>query len=60
MLCKKKKFRFSSERPLYMGNWWLLSESTLIMGLREISAMLNFDPTKAKLIAQKFFNVIHI
>jgi len=43
-----------------MSNWWLLTASTLIMGLRDISTMLNFNPTMAKLIAQKFFNVIHI
>jgi hypothetical protein len=36
-----------------MSNWWLLTASTLIMGLRgifglrDISEMLNFDPTMA-------------
>jgi hypothetical protein len=43
-----------------MSNWWLFTASTLIMGLRDISAMLKFDLSMAKLIAQKFFNVIHI
>jgi len=32
---------------IYMSNWWLLTAATLIMGLRDISRMLNFDPTMA-------------
>jgi len=32
---------------IYMSNRWLLTAATLIMGLRDISGMLNFDPTMA-------------
>jgi len=32
---------------IYISNWWLLNASTLIMGLMDISEMLNSDSTMA-------------